>query len=75
MTTLFASPLIDTTLYQLGPLPITSGLATSWALIAAITLAAFLATRKLTLVLFLLERSVYGIGELLYLLDFILLII
>jgi F-type H+-transporting ATPase subunit a len=41
------SPLTDVTLFHIGPAPITSGVATTWAIMAALTVAGFAVSRRL----------------------------
>ncbi len=43
------SPLVTTTLFSIGPVPISETVAVTWGLMAALTLGCFLATRSLTL--------------------------
>ena len=43
------SPLVTTTLFKLGPIPITTPVVVTWGLMAALTLMGFVATRALTL--------------------------
>ena len=43
------SPLVLKTVFMAGPVPITAPVVTTWGLMAALTLAGFLATRALTL--------------------------
>jgi F-type H+-transporting ATPase subunit a len=43
------SPLQTTVLFHIGPVPITGPVVTSWVIIAALTLASWLATRRLSL--------------------------
>jgi F-type H+-transporting ATPase subunit a len=42
-----ASPLTSTVLFQIGPVPITRSVATTWAIMLGLTLAAWLVTRRL----------------------------
>lgn len=44
------SPLHSATVFQLGPLPITQTVVTTWALMLVLALACYLATRKLAIV-------------------------
>jgi len=44
------SPLHSSTVFQLGPLPITQTVVTTWALMLVLALACYLATRKLAIV-------------------------
>lgn len=44
------SPLSSTPLFQLGPVPVTAGVAVTWGIMAVLGLAAVLVTRRLTLV-------------------------
>ncbi len=44
------SPLDSVVLFQLGPVPITQALVTTWAIMAALALGSFLLTRRLDLV-------------------------
>jgi F-type H+-transporting ATPase subunit a len=44
-----ASPLASAVLFHLGPLPITRPVVTTWGIVAALTLASWLATRRLEL--------------------------
>ena len=44
------SPLADATLFHLGPAPIAESVAATWAIMAALALGGFLATRRLSLV-------------------------
>ncbi len=43
------SPLVSTTLFHLGPAPITGAVVTTWAIMAVLTLGAFILTRRLSL--------------------------
>ncbi len=43
------SPLVTTTLFYIGPVPISETVAVTWGLMAGLALASFLATRSLTL--------------------------
>jgi F-type H+-transporting ATPase subunit a len=42
-----ASPLVSTVLFHLGPVPITRPVATTWAIMAVLTLVSWLITRRL----------------------------
>ena len=44
------SPLSSVALFHLGPVPITAGVATTWAIMALLVLGGILVTRRLSLV-------------------------
>lgn len=43
------SPLDSTVLFQIGPVPITQAIFTTWAIMAILVIGAFLLTRRLDL--------------------------
>jgi F-type H+-transporting ATPase subunit a len=47
---MIASPLASVPLFHLGPVPVTEGVAATWAIMATLTLCGVLATRRMTMI-------------------------